>query len=157
MGTEKLIIYCDMDDCLADYNGGYLASKSQFPDIAFPQSIPGFFRSLKPLPGAVETFHWLSRNSIFDTYILSAPSLKNPLSYSEKRIWVEENLGEEFIDRLIISSYKNLNYGHYLIDDYDSGKGQELFGGMLIKFGTGQFPDWNSVKLYFENVASRVS
>ena len=56
----------------------------------------------------------------------------------------------DVVENLIISPNKGLNKGHYLIDDCLSGKGQEFFEGKLIHFGSDTFPDWASVKRYFE-------
>jgi len=43
-----------------------------------------------------------------------------------------------------------LNLGHYLIDDYTEGKGQENFEGQLLQFGSAEYPDWQSIQRYFE-------
>jgi len=51
---------------------------------------------------------------------------------------------------LIISPNKGLNKGDYLIDDNDSGKGQENFEGELLKFGGKEFGDWAKVLAYFK-------
>ena len=47
--------------------------------------------------------------------------------------------------KLIISPNKALNKGHYLIDDYTEGKGQDNFEGELINFGSEKFKNWNLV------------
>ena len=153
--NKKLVVYVDMDDCLCDYNGAYTTYKSKHPSTPFPQSISGFFLSLKPLPGAIESIHWLASIEYLDVYILSAPSILNPLCYTEKRLWVEQNLGFEFVNRLILSPHKHLNVGDYLIDNNTSGKGQELFQGKLVHFGSDTFPNWASVRAYFEQVIAK--
>ena len=53
-----------------------------------------------------------------------------------------------FVKSLIITPNKGLNKGDYLIDDNDSGKGQEHFEGELIKFGSERYSDWESVLTY---------
>jgi 5'(3')-deoxyribonucleotidase len=151
-GDYVKIVYVDMDDCLADFRGAYLAYQQANPEIPYPQSMPGFFRSLNPIAFAIETVQWLASLEYFDIYILSAPSIKNPLCYTEKRLWVEAHLGFEFVNRLILSPHKHLNKGDYLIDDNLSGKGQDAFAGELIHFGSETFPDWPCVKHYFENL-----
>ena len=83
-------------------------------------------------------------------YILTAPSVRNPSSYTEKRLWVEEHLGLGAAYKLIISPNKGLNLGHYLIDDYTKGKGQENFEGRLLQFGSAEYPDWISIRRFFE-------
>lgn len=146
------IIYVDMDNCLCDYTSSYLAYKENYPDIKFPQSIPGLFLGLEPIDDGLDTIRWLADQEYFDVYILSAPSYRNPHSYIEKRQWVEKHLGLRFVKRLILSPHKNLNKGDYLIDDNISGKGQEAFEGELVHFGSIQFPDWITVREYFQNL-----
>lgn len=146
----KYIVYVDMDHTLCDYDDGFARHQRMYPDLQFPQSKPGLYLGLKPLNKAVESFGWLMSHPSLDTYILTAPSIKNPHCYSEKRIWIEQYLGMDAVSRLIISPNKGLNKGHYLIDDCDCGKGQENFEGQLIQFGVADFKDWDSVISYFK-------
>jgi len=44
----------------------------------------------------------------------------NPLSYTEKRVWIEKFFGIDFVEKLIICSNKGLVKGAFLIDDYSS-------------------------------------
>ena len=64
-----------------------------------------------------------------EVYILSAPSVKYPYSYSEKREWVEIHFGEAVCERQVLSGHKRLTRGDFLINDQLFGKGQEYFGG----------------------------
>ena len=146
------IVYIDMDDTLCDFQSSYKHSRKTNPDIKFPQSIKGFFQNLAPLPGAIDVFHWLNDHPSIDVYILTAPSIKNPLCYVEKRLWVEENLGFKVVNQLIISPHKNLSKGDYLIDDYTKGKGQESFEGELIHFGSEEFSGWEEIKTHFQDL-----
>ncbi|MBM7425002.1 5' nucleotidase, NT5C type [Spongiibacter marinus] len=148
---KQTIIYVDMDHVLCDYAEGFSRQKDLFPDLQFPQSEePGMYIGLNPLPGAIESYHWLNDLPETDVYILTAPSIHNSHCYSEKRDWVEKHLGLSVVQNLIITPHKNLNKGHYLIDDMPSGKGQDRFEGSLIQFGSEQFPDWESVRTFFE-------
>jgi 5'(3')-deoxyribonucleotidase len=83
---------------------------------------------------------------------LTAPSEYNTLSYTEKRIWVEEHLGMDAVKKLIISPNKALSIGDYLIDDKASGKGQDGFTGRLIQIGSKEFPNWESISSFFSAV-----
>lgn len=141
------IIYFDMDDTMFDFSGAKARHIKTMPAIAFPHCKMDFFRKLEPLPGAIETYRKLSE--VADTYILTAPSVMNPLSYTEKRLCIEDHLGIEAAHKLIICPNKALCMGEYLIDDIVTGKGQENFVGKLIHFGSEQFPDWNAVAEYF--------
>ena len=148
--VNKKIIYVDMDHTLCDFSTSYLKYKKDFPDIEYPHSLPGFFSGLAPMPNAIEVFQWLANLNNVDLYILTAPSVRNPSSYTEKRLWVEEHLGMESAYKLIISPNKGLNLGHYLIDDHIEGKGQENFQGKLLQFGSSEYSDWKSIRKYFE-------
>ena len=138
-------IYIDMDGVLCDFEGAVARDKIAYPDIEYPQSREGFYRALKPISGAVEAMTILLQAKGVDAYILTAPSLYNPLSYTEKRLWVEDHLGFEWVKRLIISPDKSLLRGDVLIDDHDKGRGQDAFKGRLICFGRTPFQNWSSV------------
>ena len=139
-----------MDDVLCNYTAAYQYALTENPEIKYPQSQYGFFRNLKPIKDSIKSIKQLDQDNRFEVYILTAPSYRNPLCYSEKREWVEVYLGMPFVKRLIISPNKGLNKGDYLIDDNDSGKGQEHFEGELIKFGSAKYPDWGSVMAYLD-------
>ena len=146
---NKKIIYVDMDDTLFDYKKHYIKQKNE-TGLEYPQSRPNFYIDLPLKEDAKEVFNWLCSKNIFDVYILTAPSFKNKHSYSEKAIQIEKNFGYEMLKRLIISPNKGLSRGDYLIDDYDTGKGQEFFKGKLIKYGVKPFEDWKKIKKYFQ-------
>lgn len=139
------IIYVDMDDVLCDYTGAHQAYRHTHPHIPFPQSIPGFFEGLQPIAGAIESVNRLRASEQFEVYVLTAPSTRNPLSYTEKRLWIERHFDYEFTTQLIICGNKGLLKGDYLIDDHVGGKGQERFAGRVLHFGSTQFPEWTSV------------
>lgn len=140
-----------MDGVLCDYEGAHHKALARQPKIAYPQSQYGFFRNLKPLEYVLESIEKLRRLPALELYILTAPSIFNPLCYSEKREWVENHLGFDWVKKLIISPNKGLNKGHYLIDDHTEGRGQESFEGELLHFGSAKFPDWLSITHYLTN------
>lgn len=146
---NKIIIYVDMDDTIFDYKNHFI-DRSKKQNIKYPQSKVGFYKDLPLKENAKDVFLWLNEQEIFDVYILTAPSLENKHSYSEKAIQIENHFGFDMLNKLIISPNKGLNLGHYLIDDYDSGRGQENFNGKLIKFGSKEFLDWIQIKKYFK-------
>ncbi|MGS0827693.1 5' nucleotidase, NT5C type [Shewanella sp. 0m-8] len=139
------IIYIDMDDVLVKYTQAIEAKKSQTPQQAYPQAEWGFFANLEAMGGGIAVMKQMLAHPDIEPYIATAPSLKNPLCYAEKRIWVEENLGMEFVKRLIIIPNKGLLQGDVLIDDNVTGKGQGSFQGELWQFGSSQYPDWEVV------------
>lgn len=146
--ANKKLVYVDIDDVLSDYTGAYAAQIQLNPGIHYPQSQYGFFAGLKPIEGAVDAMYAIAGSQRYEPYILTAPSIRNPLPYTEKRVWVEEKLGMCFVDRLIICSDKGLLRGDFLIDDNEQGKGQNRFEGELLRFGGDQFPSWSSVLRY---------
>lgn len=148
MSTLKTIIYIDMDDVLCDFTGAYNEALLRTPEIRYPQSQYGFYTNLAPIAGAIESVSELIKSERFDPYILTAPSIYNPLCYTEKRLWVEKHFGIDFVNKLIISPNKALLKGHYLIDDRLQGNGQNEFDGNLIHFGSSKFPKWENVMTY---------
>ena len=141
----KKIIYIDIDDTLADWSSAMEKTKKLNPTMSFPQAEYGFYSGLIPIEGSIDAVKWLLNSTFFDPFILTAPSVMNPMSYTEKRVWVERYLGMEMVEKLIISPNKSLLKGDYLIDDNTSGRGQEGFEGSIIQFGSTDFPHWQSV------------
>ena len=147
--NKDIRIYVDMDNVLCDYQSAYDKALKDNPEIIYPQSQYGFFRNLKPMPSAKEIFKLLSDK--FDVWILTAPSVQNPLCYSEKREWVETYLGYDAAKRLIISPDKSLLIGDYLIDDIEEGRAkQNEFNGVQIVFGIEPYYNWIDVLDYFK-------
>ncbi|MFE8073405.1 hypothetical protein QQM79_20290 [Marinobacteraceae bacterium S3BR75-40.1] len=140
------IIYIDMDDTLCDFQGAFAKALNERPEMPYPQSQYRFFANLQPIEGALEVFTAMIRSGVYDPYILSAPSLRNPFSYAEKREWVEAHLGSDVCNRLILCAHKGLLRGDLLIDDKVLGMGQENFEGQIIQFGSSKYPDWVSVR-----------
>lgn len=138
-------VYIDMDGVLCDFETAFIRDKALFTDTAYPQSRQGFYLNLSLILGAQDAMNVLLTVDNIDPFILTAPSIYNPLSYTEKRLWVENHLGFEWVKRLIISPDKSLLKGDVLIDDHDSGRGQEQFEGRLLHFGSEAYPDWKSV------------
>jgi len=141
----KKIIYIDIDDTLADWSGAMEKAKKLVPSMPFPQAEYGFYAGLIPIEGGVEVVEWLFDSDSFEPYILTAPSIMNPMSYTEKRVWIEKHLGIKMVERLIISPDKSLLKGDVLIDDSLSGRGQENFEGVVFQFGSTEFPNWRVV------------
>ena len=136
---KKKIVYFDLDGVLADYAGkpSYKNDNSISPK--------GFFLSLDPIEGGLEAFKKLSEH--YECFFLTTAPWSNVHALSEKRIWVEEHLGEFAFKRLITTHRKDLLKGDYLIDDR-TVNGVENFEGEHIHFGSDNFPNWKSVLKY---------
>lgn len=142
---QKKRIFIDMDNTLCDYRGRFREWQAKEPETSYPQAQYGFFSSLEPLPNAIESYQLLEQD--FEVYILTAPSYRNPMCYTEKRVWVEQYLGLETTKNLIICQRKGLLKGDFLIDDhlYPEFEGEQLL------FGNSQFPDWSAVMSYLKD------
>ena len=131
-----------MDNTICDYSKAHAIAIAKEPKIFYPQSQLKFFENLEPISDAIESYFLLKEK--YEVFILSKPSVFNPLSYMEKRIWVEKYLGFKECERLILSCDKTLLRGDYLIDDLPQ------LGFMnpewkYIRFGSEDFPNWKSI------------
>lgn len=156
MNTSNMV-FLDMDGVLADFEKLMIERFPQVADMVphseevgpysdICQATPGFYRDLPPVEGAIDAFHALREK--YDVWILSAPSWENPASYSEKREWCREWLGDENIyKKLILSNDKSFFSGRALVDDRTK-YGAAEFKGEHIHFGTDKFPDWKAVTDY---------
>ncbi|HUX84104.1 MAG TPA: hypothetical protein VMV20_02650 [Chitinophagaceae bacterium] len=151
---EKELLFIDMDGVLVDFIRGVQKYFPDYPDLpewrrreitSELSARPGFFTSLDPMPGAIEAYRILSGH--YDIYILSTPDWHGVQSWTEKRIWVEQHLGELAYKKLILSHNKGLFTGRALIDDRVRN-GVERFKGEHIHFGTKKFPGWKEVLQY---------
>ncbi len=98
--------------------------------------IPGVFSLMAPIDGSVVTFQILSQS--FDTYILSTAPWDNPSAWSDKLLWVQTHLGELARKRPILTHYKNLSRGDFLVDNRVKNVA-DCFTGEHIHFGKEKF------------------
>jgi 5'(3')-deoxyribonucleotidase len=150
--TKKLV-YIDMDGVLADFD----SKKESLPTHLIEKynsadKIPGFYRDLKPMPGAIEAFKKLSE--IYNVYIASTASWNNPSSWIDKRLWVQEYLGELGFKKLILTHNKGLlkaenEAGEATLIDDNTWNGVEDFEGNHLHFGTDpNIMNWDDVLKY---------
>lgn len=148
--TMKKILYVDMDSVLVDLPSGTARlceeDRTEFEERY--DDCPAIFSLMDAMHGDIESFRKLAEH--FDTYILSTAPWLNPASM-HKVDWVHKHLqidkeGPAF-KRLILSHHKNLNRGHFLIDDREKNGASE-FEGEHILFGSLMFPDLGAVTKY---------
>jgi 5'(3')-deoxyribonucleotidase len=166
MENNKKVLYVDMDNVIVDFETGiervpkfvmeaHVASAG-LDDNGEPKDlddIPGIFSLMEPMKDAVESILDLAR--VFDLYLLSSSPWNNPSAWSDKIRWVHLHFGNSkqnpIYKRLILSHHKNLNDGHFLVDDRLKN-GAELFGQKAgsehIHFGQGEHKDWKQVHPY---------
>ena len=150
----KKRLFFDMDDVLFDFQSGLdrideetkMKYRAKGPDDKDRfDEIPGLFSKMDPVPGAIEAVYKLAE--VYDVFILSTATWKNPSAWSDKVTWVAKYLGDVFHKRIIITHRKDLVEGDYLIDDRGKN-GTSEFKGEWIQFGSEQFPDWDVVLEY---------
>ena len=159
----KHIIYIDMDNVLVDFQSGLdkvtqeVKAKYENDGTGKPHydDIPGIFSLMEPMPGAVEAVKALASHRRYDLYILSTAPWGNPSAWRDKLEWVKKHLDSDrpdgvFYKKLILTHHKNLCIQRraWLIDDRKS-HGSEHFEHHWIKFGSEEFPDWDSVVNFF--------
>lgn len=151
-------LYIDMDNTLVDFKARLSGISpeilAQYPDNV--DEIPGVFAIMPPMAGAIEAYRELS--GLFDTYILSTAPWGNPSAWQHKVEWVHLHFGKEAdgnpaFKRLILSHHKNLNRGHFLVDDRPKKNGADKFDGEVLAFGSSEYPDWPSVAAYLRQQA----
>ncbi len=85
----------------------------------------GFYASLEPILrdlGAV-ALDEMKQNG-HDVYILTSAGSKAMKAPTEKFVWVRDNLGSEWVEKIIISKFKHIVDGDILIDDKPSPNGE---------------------------------
>ena len=158
-------IYLDMDGVVADFDKAIL---SHYPDLkneAIPYHLreeiveaicrkkQNFFQHLPPIEGAIESIKKLISLNKFDIYFLSTPMWSVPESFTDKRVWLENHYGDLVKKRLILSHRKDLQIGHFLIDDRIKN-GVENFKGIHIHFGTDpNFLTWQQTYSYLKDLS----
>jgi hypothetical protein len=139
---KKIRVYIDMDHTFCDFNSS-LAIWKDFAltetESKWPWSMPGFFSSMKPMPGALE--FWNEFYDKCDLWFLTRPSIQNRHCYTEKADWIYRYLGEKGVEKLILSPRKDLLIGDILIDDFDNC-GQPTFLGEWWRFGYPTIPGY---------------
>ena len=147
----RRIILVDMDDTISDFTGHALALlKQRHPTVTLPDAnattFPlansfesaddrnaltalyleqGFFRDMPPIDGAVEALHTMV-DAGYNVRLCSSPLKKSPACAAEKVEWVSRWLGQDWVDRLILTKDKTLVIGDILIDDAPVAKGESL-------------------------------
>lgn len=143
---NKELLFIDMDGVLVDFEAKVTRLENDAAVKKHPSQeyhhLKGFYKDLDPIPFAIDAFHLLSEK--YDVYILSAPSWNNISSWTDKRVWVDEHLGSAVYKKLILSHNKGIFTGRALIDDAISN-GQENFNGEFIRYGHGNFTQWEQI------------
>lgn len=145
---SKKILWLDMDGVLVDFGHGVRNSRTfkNEPDRwdGRVDEIPGIYRDLPPMKGAVEAVRELKLSGLYDMFVATTNSWGNPYGATDKRFCIEKHFGTVFHKRLTITHRKDLLIGDYLVDDRTKNGAAE-FSGEHIHFGSDGYPDWDSV------------
>ncbi|HRZ59067.1 MAG TPA: hypothetical protein P5163_00615 [Rubrivivax sp.] len=146
-------LYIDLDNVLVDFPSAipHIAAETLKQYEGHLDDVPGIFALMRPMSGAIEAFEELA--GLFDTYVLSTSPWDNPSAWTDKLLWVKRHLGRPAYKRLILTHHKNLNLGHYLVDDRTKN-GADRFLGEHILFGSPAFPNWPTVTDYLRRNAT---
>ena len=149
--TARKIVYVDMGGVLMDFHAGLelIGDELRKEYAGRYRDVPHIVSYLPPVKGAVEAMHQLQQSGKYDVYILSTSPWSNPTTWSDKVEWINRYLDKYYCKRLILSHHKNLLRGDYIIDD--RGKhGTSGFKGEWLRFGSQEFPNWESVLEYLQ-------
>ncbi len=134
MKKQKPILLIDQDDVMAEYiarlveefNDKYKTSFKKTDctrwdlisifgeEIKTVMHQPELFKSLEPVPGAIETFKRLYTSGWFEMYIVTA---SHPAVVEAKVEWLEEHMPFFPTNQMIVCSQKQMIKGDYLLDD----------------------------------------
>lgn len=149
---DKKILYIDMDNTLVDFSKRLESIDKRVLEKyeGDYDDIPGIFALTPPVDGAIEAVYDLSH--YFEIYVLSTSPWDNPQAWMDKVNWLRLHFGagkeSPVYKRLILSHHKDLNKGHYLIDDRPHKNGADKFEGEVIAFGADGFETWEKVLAY---------
>ncbi|MFA7359734.1 MAG: 5'-3'-deoxyribonucleotidase [Candidatus Kapaibacterium sp.] len=137
-----MIILVDMDDVIADFDGGFLIKwREKFPGEFFipmnerqkfymrdeypPELLDrvtelftekGFVANLPEIEGGVDAIRKIKEKG-HEVFICSSPMRQYKNCVAEKYEWIEKHLGQEWTMKLVLTRDKTLVRGDLLIDD----------------------------------------
>ena len=141
----KPIVLIDMDGVICDFDKRAKELEAQGVKGHSLFKHPSAYKDLEPIEGAIDA--WNALQDKYETYILSTPPWSNPDAWAEKRMWVQQHLGDSAKKKLILCHNKGLVIGDFLIDDRIAN-GVADFKGEHIHFADSKFPGWRDVLIH---------
>lgn len=143
MAIMKKVIYVEMDGVLCDYK-----SRCKKLNVKFSEAkrTPGFYKQLKPVKGAIETYRKLCEKC--DVYVLMVASRDNAAIRAEKMEWLNKYLPKA---RILVMRKDDplMDKVDFLINDYGKRFEHRAYGHK-VKFGSSGVADWDSVYTFIE-------
>lgn len=93
---------------------------------------PSFWTNIPIKPGAREAMEWLDDR--FETFILTAPWLRNLNMFKEKLSWIKLNLPSFDLNKVVFSKRKDIIHGKNTIIIDDNPDFLQTFQGIKIAF-----------------------
>ncbi|KAL4676888.1 hypothetical protein H8957_008601 [Semnopithecus entellus] len=169
--ARRVRVLVDMDGVLADFEAGLLRGfRRRFPEephvpleqrrgflareqyralrpdladkVASVYEAPGFFLDLEPIPGALDAVRQMNDLPDTEVFICTSPLLKYDHCVGEKYRWVEQHLGPQFVERIILTRDKTVVLGDLLIDDKDTIRD---VGAAFLVPGEEETPRWEHI------------
>ena len=103
------------DDNFSDMYEGTRYKSKYYNTSRMIMKEKGFFLSLEPIDGAIDTVKRLSKKH--DIWFCSKPHSEYKNCVLEKYMWIEKYFGKEWTKKIILTHSKSLVYGDILIDD----------------------------------------
>lgn len=139
----KQVWLIDLDNTVVDTDGALcrlfpeaakaIQERTEFEYAAWIEKLTrpamekkGFFQSLEPLPGAVETILELCKRGIHIVFV-SSPLRNAPYCEQEKRAWIEKAFGSQLARTAMLVKDKSMVKGRYLFDDKPDQGNDGLF------------------------------
>lgn len=122
--------------CVNDYPEHH---RDEFKSIILGK---GFYEDIPFMEGAKEALLEIWNDPEIEPYICTAPDLDcvGQTCWTEKALWVEKNLGKDWLKRLMIVKDKSLVFGTYLIDDKPN-----MTGAMINNTPEGTWAFWERI------------
>ncbi|MDR3189700.1 MAG: hypothetical protein LBT80_00660 [Lactobacillaceae bacterium] len=154
--TNKPKLFLDMDNMLVDTLGVLNQLDMQdYPGVEKPDRIPGIFKDLPEIPGAVAAVKTLAAK--YEIFILSTAPWHNPSAWTDKLTWLTNRFGGDanspIYKHVIMTHEKGLinPVGGILIDDRPYHGAAEWDdpnrGRLWIQYGYDQRLTWASGEL----------
>jgi len=88
----KKVLFIDLDGVIADFITAMHSHplRKISPYDEHPDTIPGIFRNLNPIIGAIEAVKILLDSNQYEVYFLSTAPWNNPSAWTDKRLWLED-------------------------------------------------------------------